>query len=131
MIYINAKAQGKERPRFTKNGIAYTPRKTREFEKLIRSEYIKQGGKRYGIDPVQINIELGYKIPSSTSKIKSNAMMDNMILPCKKPDLDNVAKAICDALNGVAYEDDKQICKLIIRKRYYEFDYMKIDVSII
>lgn len=34
------------------------------------------------------------------------------------PDLDNVAKSVCDALNGVAYFDDAQICKLSIHKYY-------------
>ena len=40
------------------------------------------------------------------------------ILPTKKPDADNIAKVICDALNGVAYGDDAQICKLCVSKRY-------------
>ena len=31
--------QGKERPRFTKNGIAYTPQKTRDYEKLVAWAY--------------------------------------------------------------------------------------------
>lgn len=29
-----------------------------------------------------------------------------------KPDIDNTAKAVLDALNGVAYADDKQVTKL-------------------
>lgn len=41
-------------------------------------------------------------------------------LPCKKPDADNIAKVICDALNKVAYGDDTQICELEVHKRYTE-----------
>ena len=40
------------------------------------------------------------------------------LLPTSSPDLDNVAKSVCDALNGVAYFDDSQICKLSIHKYY-------------
>ena len=33
-----------------------------------------------------------------------------------KPDADNVAKAVCDALNGVAYRDDSQVWQLTVVK---------------
>lgn len=35
-----------------------------------------------------------------------------------KPDADNVAKAVLDALNGLAYEDDSQVQELVIIKKY-------------
>ncbi len=38
------------------------------------------------------------------------------ILHTGKPDCDNVAKAVCDALNGVAWKDDSQVCQLRIDK---------------
>ena len=44
----------------------------------------------------------------------------------KKPDVDNIAKAVLDALNGIAYDDDKQITSLVIDKKYGE---PRIDVS--
>ena len=33
-----------------------------------------------------------------------------------KPDLDNLAKAVMDALSGVAWVDDAQVCELILSK---------------
>ena len=45
-------------------------------------------------------------------------MLQGKILPTKKPDCDNIAKIICDALNGVAYDDDKQIVALKVTKIY-------------
>ena len=33
-------------------------------------------------------------------------------------DLDNIAKTVLDALNGIAYDDDKQIIFLCVNKRY-------------
>lgn len=40
--------------------------------------------------------------------------------PCKKPDLDNIAKIILDSLNGIAYKDDSQVVELNISKKYTE-----------
>ena len=36
--------------------------------------------------------------------------------------MDNILKAVLDALNEVAYEDDKQVVELIGRKYYTESD---------
>nr|DAN73502.1 MAG TPA: Endodeoxyribonuclease RusA [Caudoviricetes sp.] len=37
-------------------------------------------------------------------------------LDTAKPDIDNVTKAVLDALNGVAYDDDKQVVSLRVTK---------------
>lgn len=42
------------------------------------------------------------------------------MIPTKKPDSDNIAKIICDSLNGIAYHDDSQIVELYICKSYSE-----------
>ena len=49
-------------------------------------------------------------------------MESGELLPCKKPDADNIAKVVCDALNKVAYDDDTQICNLYVCKRYTKED---------
>lgn len=36
----------------------------------------------------------------------------------KKPDLDKLVRAVLDALTGVAYVDDAQVCRAVIAKRY-------------
>ena len=45
-------------------------------------------------------------------------MERGLILPTKKPDADNIAKAILDALNGLAFYDDAQVVYLQVSKRY-------------
>ena len=45
-------------------------------------------------------------------------MLAGDLLPCKKPDIDNIAKAVLDALNGVAYGDDNQVTALEVSKHY-------------
>jgi len=38
------------------------------------------------------------------------------VLP--RPDLDNTTKAVLDSLNGVAWEDDSQVQRLVVEKSY-------------
>lgn len=59
-----------------------------------------------------------FPTPCSVSGKKRRQMFAGALSPTKKPDADNIAKIVCDALNGVAYTDDKQICCLTVIKRY-------------
>ena len=36
----------------------------------------------------------------------------------RRPDGDNIAKTVKDALNGIAYHDDGQVSDLVVRKRW-------------
>ena len=60
----------------------------------------------------------GGGIPKSTPKCRRSAMLSGAIRPTKKPDWDNIGKLVCDALNGVAYDDDKCVCEAVVRKFY-------------
>ena len=70
------------------------------------------------------NVEIGmeitafYSIPKSTSRKRAALMREGLIRPAKKPDFDNVAKVICDALNKIAYYDDAQIVEAAFAKFY-------------
>lgn len=113
---VPGEPQGKARPRVTQYG-TYTPKKTVNYEKAIKNAFLSAGGRRTE-SPVKVSITAYYKIPKSASKAKTESMECGDILPTKKPDLDNIAKCVCDALNGVAYKDDAQVCSLNVKKRY-------------
>lgn len=49
--------------------------------------------------------------------------------PYKKPDSDNIAKVVADALNGIAYDDDAQIADLTVIKRYTEDPCVKVTIE--
>lgn len=118
--------QGKGRPRVTRNG-TFTPKKTRDYEKKVRDCYIAQGGQMFPDDtPLFASITAIFPIPSSLSK-KRRALFNGK-RHCKKPDADNVAKAILDALNGVAYRDDSAVSSLLVYKSYG--DDARVTVSI-
>lgn len=111
---------GKGRPRFT-GRIAYTPKKTAVYENLVKLAYReKYKDFTFGTAPVVMTVEAHLSIPKSVSKKKKQQMQDGEILPTKKPDFDNIAKIIGDALNGIAYHDDSQIVGFQFLKRYDE-----------
>ena len=57
-------------------------------------------------------------IPSSLSKRKREQLRGQLCL--KKPDIDNYVKLVCDALNGIAWEDDNVIANIVAVKIYDE-----------
>lgn len=114
---VFAEPQGKARPRVTSHG-AYTPKKTKDYERLVQLEYKSSGGKDYGDKQLQVEITANFQIPKSKPRKVRVDMLAGRIRPTKKPDCDNIAKAILDALNGIAYHDDSQIVTLAVDKWY-------------
>jgi Holliday junction resolvase RusA-like endonuclease len=114
--------QGKGRARaFLRAGHIshYTPEKTRTYEGIIRTAAMQEMGTREAFDcPVEFVMRAVFPVPASWSSKKRQAALVGEIKPGKKPDLDNIAKAWNDALNGVAYRDDSLICRMTLEKRY-------------
>ena len=125
---IPCAAIGKGRPRVTRHG-TYTPQKTRDYEQLVRLCFqrsrcapVTDRGRALGATLTAI-----FRVPDSYSEKKKRELMGKPYT--KKPDADNLAKAILDALNGVAYPDDAQIVKLTVRKRYGETDMVHVLIE--
>lgn len=49
-------------------------------------------------------------------------MADGTVRPCIRPDADEIARVVMDALNGTVYADDSQICSLTVNKWYVRSD---------
>ena len=47
------------------------------------------------------------------------------------PDADNIAKLVKDALNGVAFVDDRQVCELRVRKQWSDHNRTSVTVEYI
>jgi Holliday junction resolvase RusA-like endonuclease len=67
--------------------------------------------------PWWVRITIICRVPASWPKKRQEAAMRGMEIP-GKPDLDNVAKAVLDACNGVAWIDDRQVVRLVVEKGY-------------
>ena len=67
-----------------------------------------------------MTIKAFFPIPKSATKrfFTECANEDHPVI--KKPDFDNIAKIICDALNEIAFKDDSQVYDCRVEKFYSE-----------
>lgn len=124
----------KGRPRFVRaTGHTYTPAKTVNYENRVLGAYLQAvgtGGLPHD-GPVDLTVSAHFGIPPSWSKRKRDAALDGA-LPCThRKDLDNIVKAITDALNTVAYVDDRQIVRTTSRKHYGHVPCVNVDLILI
>jgi len=132
MIVIPISPVGKGRPRFRRirNFVqTYTDKKTQEYEKTIAKEYIRLGGKHHRELPIALTVCAWFEIPKSWSKTKRDSALRGELNHTIRVDCDNIVKAVQDALNGVAYVDDKQIVRVYCSKQYGGSSELHIDIS--
>lgn len=124
---VFGKPQGKARPRFTWSGHTYTPGSTSAYEERVKLAYRQAGGgKLSGF--VSADILAVFAVPKSYTKAQRAAAL-KASFALKKPDCDNIAKIILDALNGLAYDDDAQVVKLRVEKRYGITDHVTVTLE--
>lgn len=116
---------GKGRPKVSTRGgkfaKMYTPEKTANYETLVAmAAQQAMVGRTLLSGPVEVQMAILLPIPASWSKKKQAAAIAGQVYPTKKPDADNVVKAIFDGINGVVWNDDVQACDIVVRKRYAE-----------
>lgn len=78
---------------------------------------------------VKVTMAFYYPVPVSWSEKKRTAALAGDLLPEVKPDIDNVIKGVFDALNGVAWADDKQVVQESSSKRYSDKPRLEIVVE--
>ena len=102
----------KARPRFTRQGRAYTPTKTRDYEKVVADAARQAMGASEALEtPVSVFIHVTYEIPKSYTKKRKEACLNGFERPITRNfgDLDNVTKSLTDGMNQIVYMDDSQI----------------------
>jgi Holliday junction resolvase RusA-like endonuclease len=101
----------------TKNGFAraYTERDhpIHAYKQAVRLAYVNAGGEVLE-GPVSVRIVCFFERPKSHSKKRRREREPKTT----KPDADNLAKGIGDALNEIAYNDDGQVFMLTVEKWY-------------
>ena len=126
-IYI--KPTTKERPRFNAStGRAFTTNKTRDFEEALKWEYVKNNGKNYGENFIEVDLVFAFIPPKSWSKKKTSEALEGHIRPTKS-DIDNYIKSVLDSLNTVAYSDDRYVYKVSAMKKYDIEEYIEINIK--
>ncbi len=120
-FFVPGEPRGKGRPRFSKaTGAAYTDSETRAYERKIATYYRNaiQGFRFPDTAFLNVSIYAYFPIPKSASKADKAAIEAGAIPPSRKPDIDNIIKAVLDGLNGVAYKDDARVAYITGAKLY-------------
>lgn len=113
----------KARPRVTRSGHTYTPAKTVEQERLIQYAFRREHAEPTE-SPLEVHIRAVMPYPKSMSKKARKAA----VWHTRRPDADNLAKTVLDALNGLAYKDDGQVSRLVIEKVYGQEPRTEIEI---
>jgi Holliday junction resolvase RusA-like endonuclease len=117
----------KQRPRATTIGghaKVYTPHETIHYENYVKSEFLRQCPNIHFEDKPILAIVYAYFSPN-----KELSKYEAYRVACmNSKDLDNIAKTVLDALNGVAYNDDRQIVQLEVCKNYIQDEPEHVEV---
>lgn len=121
---VPGEAIGKGRPRVSTIGghaRMFTPKKTANYESLIAmAAQQAMQGRELIAGPVLLEMKIFVAVAASWSKKKSAEALQGLVMPTKKPDADNVLKAICDGINGIVFKDDVQVVNVSLSKRFSE-----------
>lgn len=121
---VHGEIMGKPRPRFNKSGRVWTPSKFKDYEGRIAQAYEDAGGEKLE-GTVAVKVRTFRAMPKTRPKrLKREEDV-------YKPDADNILKLVLDALNGVAYDDDKQVVRVICAKmpRARREEFLEVEVA--
>ncbi len=131
---VPGECRGKMRPKasvFAGHARVHTPGKQVEYENWVRLCFCREyGGQTKPAEgTLVVYIDVYHAFPKSMPKYKRKMAQDGELFPTKKPDVDNCAKSILDALNGIAYKDDSQVIRLSVCKRYASEAHVDVKIQ--
>ena len=130
---IPGKAVAKQSFRYTRDGRKYTDKEVKGYANWVRlcfeRAYPEHLPSMFFEKPLKVRIQAFLEVPKSFSNKKRGLALDAKIRPTVKPDTDNISKNIKDALNGIAYPDDKQVVSETIEKFYDDSAYTIVSIE--
>ena len=131
-LEFDVKPMAKQSFRTTRTGNKYLDPSVIKYRKTIRNMAIAQmrNQKAERIEgAVNMNIIYAFRRPKSLSKKERSEIDGGKTVPkTTKPDIDNLTKAILDALNGIAWKDDAQVAQINIQKIWSTKDQIEIEI---
>ncbi len=133
-LELAGQVRGMHRPRVSNIGghaRMRTETVDREAMNDINSLWVQAGSPRLeGAIGITIVAEPARPRDHFTSKGELSKKGQRTPLPCRKPDLDNVAKLVMDALNGRAYRDDVDVVNLGLSRRWSDTGFERTIVHV-
>jgi len=130
-LEFDVKPMAKQSFRTTRTGNKYLDASVIKYRKAIRNMAISQmrNQKAERIEgAVNMNIIYAFRRPKSLSKKERNEIDGGKNIPkTTKPDIDNLTKAILDALNGIVWKDDAQVAQINIQKIWSAKDQIEVE----
>ena len=128
IFLIDGEPYGQSCPRFNhKTDTTCNTDKSREYRELVRLKALKKI-KEPLKGAVEVEIWAVFAPPKSWNKAKTAQAYKQRIFPLKKPDANDIAKAILDGLNGIAFADDAQVARLAVNKMYGEEPHVLVEI---
>jgi Holliday junction resolvase RusA-like endonuclease len=132
MFTIYGEPVPKGRPRFSTRGkfpVAYTPEKTKNYESDVGMMAKAAMGSSKPLEgALEAFIYVTFPVPASYSKKRTEACLSDSEKHTKKPDLDNVVKAVLDGMSDIVFLSDSQITSIHATKVYGEV--AKVEVVV-
>lgn len=119
-FFVECTPRAKGRPRFARMGNfikVYSAKKTIQFEKLIAAECKSAMGAEQPLSGA-VHVSLKFHFPPPTKWKKAAREAPDLIPHTTAPDIDNLCKSVLDGLNGIAWDDDCQVCSVVASKAY-------------
>ena len=101
-ILIDADIIPQARPRVTRCGRTYFPKRNQDFRRIVQTCAMAA---MKGAEPLKGEICAVFKVYRKWRRTARQA-----------GDVDNLSKSLMDGMNGIVFEDDSQICRLTIEK---------------
>lgn len=108
---------------------SFNPKKTESQEAMVRTIAAMAMRQQRAVPiegPVALTIDMQMRPPRSWSAKRRAAAR----WVTGKPDADNTAKLVSDALNGICWNDDSQIARLLVTRRYAVQLVEAVDITV-
>jgi Holliday junction resolvase RusA-like endonuclease len=123
----------KGRPKFFRSKAGYvgtyTPKKTAAAEDDFKSQALKFRPNSLITGEIALDVSFFRRLKKSMSKRAKTDALDGRVNPTTRPDIDNYVKLVCDAMNGLFWQDDAQIVSMTMRKRYSDTPRIEVSMS--
>ncbi|QAS52828.1 RusA family crossover junction endodeoxyribonuclease [Halobacillus litoralis] len=124
-------AQGRPRSGRTSRGktVLYDPKKSKDFKQYVGLVASQHAPSDLLEGPLNVRVKVYKPLLKSFSKKRTAEAEAGLYRPVTKPDVDNYAKGIKDALNKVIWNDDSQVVEFTISKWYSSKPRVEVEIS--